>query len=237
MQKVYGWEDAEKKQTSQFKLSNQKSRRLHKDKCSLTIAATGGCSKMAGGLSEVLKKNKLESPIGDNYFQSIVIITDRDETDTESSFIRNMEEVLKNENVTVNGGIKNNQWITCEMETQTGDRLQMRLLVMVIPFEENGAMETFLLDAIANQDAYDKNIIEECKKFIDSTDTERRYLKGRRLITKAKFDAFFCVRTAAEQFNQRRDIIKNIPWEEYTTIQKDFKLLEDITNKDIIDIV
>lgn len=118
------------------------------------------------------------------------------------------------------------------MKTQTGDQIQMRLLVMVIPFEENGAMETFLLDAIAKQDAYDKNIIDECKIFIDSTDTQRRYLKGRRLITKAKFDTYFCVRTAAEQFNQRRDIIKNVPWENYAAIQKDFKLLEDITDSE-----
>lgn len=185
---------------------------------------------MAEGLSEVLKKNKLESPVGDNYFQSIVIITDRDETDTESDFILNMENVLKSEGVSMNQEIKNNQWITCKMETQAGDKIQIRLLVMVIPFEENGAMETFLLNAIASQDAYDKNIIEECRKFIDNTDTERRYLKGRRLITKAKFDAFFCVRTAAEQFSQRRDIIKNVPWESYIMIQKDFKLLENITD-------
>lgn len=187
---------------------------------------------MKEGLSEVLKKNKLESPIGDNYFQSIVILTDRDETDTESKFIRDMEAVLDCENVILNGEIKNNQWTACEMETGTGDKISMQLLVMVIPFEESGAMETFLLNAIASQDVYDKGIIEGCRNFIDNTDTQRRYLKGRRRITKAKFDAYFCVRTAAEQFSQRRDIIKNVPWEDYAAIQKDFKLLENITDSE-----
>ncbi len=118
------------------------------------------------------------------------------------------------------------------MTINAGIEIQMRLLVMVIPFEENGAMETFLLDAVADQDAYDKKIVEECRDFIDNTDTERRYLSKRRLITKAKFDAFFCVRTAAEQFNERSSIIKNIPWEDYTAIQKDFKLLEYITDSE-----
>lgn len=230
MQKVCGWEDTEKKQTGQFKLANQKSRRLHKDQYSLTIAAAGGCSRMAEGLSEVLKKNYMESPVDNNYFQSIVIITDRDETGTESSFIQSIKDVLTGEKIILSEKIENNQWTACEMVTQAGDRIQMKLLVMVIPFEKNGAMETFLLDAIASQDTYDKNIIEECKDFIDNTDAEHRYLTGRRLITKAKFDTFFCVRTAAEQFNQRRDIIKNIPWEKYTAIQKDFKLLENITD-------
>ena len=32
------------------------------------------------------------------------------------------------------------------------------------------------------------------------------------------------------QFGQRRDILKNVPWETYAAIQKDFKLLENITD-------
>lgn len=172
----------------------------------------------------------MESPVDDNYFESIVLITDHDEADTESSFIHDMKDVLKRSNVTLHGTITNNQWTICEMETQAGDQIRIQLLIMVIPFEEEGAMETFLLKAIADQNDYDKSIIEDCIDFVEHTDSEHRYLKGRRLITKAKFDAFFCVRTAAEQFNQRRDIIKNISWEGYAAIKKDLKQLEKITD-------
>lgn len=185
---------------------------------------------MAEGLSEVLKKNEMESPEGENYFQSIVIITDRDESDTEDSFIKKVEDVLSEEGVVLTDKIENNQWSECEMKTRADDQIRMKLLVMVIPFEENGAMETFLLNAIAKQDGYDNRIIEDCKNFVDNTDIDRKYLSKRRLVTKAKFDAYFCVRTAAEAFNQRRDIIKNVPWEDYAAIKKDFKLLEDITD-------
>lgn len=185
---------------------------------------------MAEGLSAVLKKNFLESPVDDNYFRSIVIITDHDDPGTESEVIQSIESVLAQDKVVIQGNVKNNHWSVCEMETQTGDKIQINLLLMVIPFEENGAMETFLLNAIASQDAYDKAIIDDCKNFVDHTDQNRRYLKGRRLVTKAKFDAYFCVRTAAEQFHQRRDIIKNIPWENYAAIQKDFALLKTITD-------
>ncbi|MDE7416261.1 MAG: hypothetical protein K2N44_08170 [Lachnospiraceae bacterium] len=227
MQKVCDWKDKGK---GQFRLSDQKSRLLEKGSCSLTIAAAGGCSKMAEGLSEVLKKNEMESPEGENYFQSIVIITDRDESDTEDSFIKKVEDVLSEEGVVLTDKIENNQWSECEMKTRADDQIRMKLLVMVIPFEENGAMETFLLNAIAKQDGYDNRIIEDCKNFVDNTDIDRKYLSKRRLVTKAKFDAYFCVRTAAEAFNQRRDIIKNVPWEDYAAIKKDFKLLEDITD-------
>lgn len=230
MQKACGWQDTEKSQTVQFRIANQKSRRLYKDGSTLTIAGVGGCYRMAEGLSEVLKKNYMESPVDDNYFRSIVIVTDRDDSGTECEFIQNMERVLAQEKAVFTEGLKNNQWSACEMETQAGDKIQFKLLVLVIPFDENGAMETFLLNAIASRDAYDKAIIDDCKTFVDNTDKGRRYLKGRRLITKAKFDAFFCVRTAAEQFCQRRDIIKNIPWENYAAIRKDFKMLETIVD-------
>lgn len=64
MQKAYNWEDKEK---GRFQLPNQKSRLLTKGNSSLTIAAAGGCSKMAEGLLEVLKKNEMEFPEGENY--------------------------------------------------------------------------------------------------------------------------------------------------------------------------
>lgn len=96
---------------------------------------------------------------------------------------------------------------------------------MIIPFEENGAMETFLLNAIAKENNYDKMIIEECNEFVEHVDPEKRYLSGRRLVTKAKFDTYFSVRTAAAQFRERQNILKNVKWEKYTALQEDFKLL------------
>ena len=84
--------------------------------------------------------------------------------------------------------------------------------MLVIPFEETGAMETFLLNAIAEQDEYDKYIINQCNAFVDNVDNQRKYLNKRRYITKAKFDVYFSVRTSAEQFNERRNIIKNVAW-------------------------
>lgn len=48
---------------------------------------------------------------------------------------------------------------------------------MVIPFDTTGALETFLLEAIAEQDEYDKEIINKGGMFVDSIDPEQRYLK------------------------------------------------------------
>lgn len=45
---------------------------------------------------------------------------------------------------------------------------------------------------------------------------------------KDKFDVYFSVRTAAEQFVERQNLLKNIPWEKYLLIQDSFKKFEDL---------
>lgn len=52
----------------------------------------------------------------------------------------------------------------------------MELLLLVIPFEDTGAMETFLLNAIANDSAYDTEIIRKGNQFVEEVDKERKYL-------------------------------------------------------------
>ena len=42
------------------------------------------------------------------------------------------------------------------MKNQLGIPEKFDILLLVIPFEKNGAMETFLLDAISNENPYDK---------------------------------------------------------------------------------
>lgn len=103
----------------------------------------------------------------------------------------------------------------------------MELLLLVIPFEDTGAMETFLLNAIANDSAYDAEIIRKGNQFVEEVDKERRYLTKRRYITKSKFDVYFSIRTAAEQFVERQNILKRVPWEQYSQIQEEFQKLKD----------
>lgn len=104
----------------------------------------------------------------------------------------------------------------------------MKLLLLVIPFESNGAMETFLLNSISIKDPYDATIIQKGNQFVESADPRKKYLNKNRYLTKAKFDVYFSVRTAAAQFTQRHDILKGIKWEEYIDVQGDLEKLADL---------
>ena len=108
------------------------------------------------------------------------------------------------------------------------DIINFRVLLLIIPFEEEGALETFLLKAIASKDEYDNEIIEKGNIFVETVDPQKKYLVRRRYVTKAKLDVYFSIRTPVDQFTERQNILKNINWEEYEYIQDSFKKLREL---------
>ena len=226
MRKVNGWEY---KSNKPIRINDVKVRvcELVKGDDKLSIIGCGGCSRIIETLDYVLDLNSVSAP--GECIDNIVIITDRDEVSTEVEFSNNIEEkmntyVVKSQDIM----LSNNMWKNYVYQNGYGDEQQVKLLLLVIPFEDTGAMETFLLNAIANNDEYDAKIISKCNSFVDCVDEQKRYLNKRRYVTKAKFDVYFSIRTSAEQFNERRDILKSVPWENYTFIQSSFAKLGEL---------
>lgn len=226
MRKVYGWEY---KKNDSVLINGYKARKcvLKKDRSELNIIGCGGCSRIPEGLQFILDSNSLSAE--DEAYNRIVIITDRDEVETESEFETIIATELGKQQIEWKDDISNDKWIDFHYENGQGDNCNAKLLLLVIPFEDTGAMETFLLDAIGKANPYDAKIISDCNQFVENVDNQKKYLNKRRYITKAKFDVYFSVRTAAEQFVERQNILKNIPWEDYAEIQNSFKKLDDLT--------
>ena len=228
MRKVHGWEY---KKNDSVLIKGYKARKcvLKKDRSELNIIGCGGCSRIPEGLQFILDSNSLSAE--DEAYDRIVIITDRDEVETESEFETIIATELGKQQIEWKDDILNDKWIDFHYENGQGDNCNAKLLLLVIPFEDTGAMETFLLDAIGKADSYDAKIIADCNQFVDNVDGAKKYLNKRRYITKAKFDVYFSVRTAAEQFVERQNILKNIPWEDYTSIQKSFEKLGELSEQ------
>ena len=226
MRKVHGWEY---KKNDNVLIKGYKARKcvLKKERSELNIIGCGGCSRIPEGLQFILDSNSLSAE--DEAYDRIVIITDRDEVETESEFETIIATELGKQQIEWKDDILNDKWIDFHYENGQGDNCNAKLLLLVIPFEDTGAMETFLLDAVGKSNPYDAKIISDCNQFVDNVDNQKKYLNKRRYITKAKFDVYFSVRTAAEQFVERQNILKNIPWEDYAEIQNSFKKLDDLT--------
>ena len=223
MKKVNNWNDYRNpEQMTVFKRVSE----LKKENDSLIIGESGGSSRILQCMDKILEINNLSS-MGEEY-NNIVIITDRDEIDTEDNFLLNIQEILNDRDAEYSSISKANEWIDIVQKNGFGEEITIRILPLVIPFNTTGALETFLLQAIAEQDEYDREIIEKGEEFVENVDPEQRYLNKRRYVTKAKFDVYFSVRTAVDQFIDRRNILKDVQWENYVLIQNDFSKLAEL---------
>jgi len=203
---------------------------LH-DEDYLLIAQTGGCTKLCPCLNKLITLIKRAGNTAE-LIDKIVIISDRDEFDSAVNFIDDINNLLGAYQVEVLNQMQENQWVKCNIENDVKEVVSFEIMLLLIPFETTGALETFLLEAVAKSDDYDKNLIVKGTQFVDTIDPEKKYLTKRRHKTKAKFDIYFSIRTPVEQFSERQNILRNINWEEYEHIQESFKMLKELhTNR------
>ncbi|HVJ50267.1 hypothetical protein [Desulfitobacterium sp.] len=196
----------------------------------LCIRSAGGVSKIPTILEQVLDLNQLGSF---SKYERILVISDRDEVGTEQKFITDLSVKFKNFNVVFSSYIEHNSWNKATysdvLKEESQEVSRVEFLPLIIPFEETGAIETFLLDGLCENSEKedelktDKIIIEQCRTFIDNINCNEKYLCHRREKTKAKFQTVFVVRTPADDFNQRQSLLRSVPWERYETVQNGFK--------------
>ncbi len=206
LRKAYGWKDGGRDLILEKKFKPM--RVLKKTNDILKIGGCKGCTELLSKLSFVLDMNNISADDGAE-FERIVLITDRDEQNTEQNFISGIMNVLSDNHVRVKG-LSNNQWCDGTYINGRGKELQMKLL---------------LLDSVAADDPYDAGMISKCNLFVDHIDPQKRYLHQRRHVTKAKFNVYFSVRAAEEQFVERQSVLMSVKWEQYSGIQKDFRKL------------
>lgn len=224
MEKVNGW-TYERKINLGSVFKRAKRMKLGQD--ILDIGATEGCSNIPACLEEVFDTMRNEAVLTES-INKIVIVTDRDEISSESNMISRITVSANTYGISFEENLENNKWTGIQYLNGRQILCRSELLLLMIPFEEEGALETFLLNAVSSGDGYDRNIIIQGNHFVDSADPENRYLSKRRYRTKAKFDVFFCIRTALEQFEERRSVLKAIPWEDYERVQVSFQKLRDL---------
>ncbi len=226
MRKVCAWNDYRESSFRDDK-NKIKARELKKRNNILTVLSSGGCTQISKRLDSFLKKNSFASN-KDETFSKIVIISDNDDEKENNQIQSDINSVLEKYSIKKDVKLENRKWQLIKMYNSLLEEISVKVLLLLIPFEEHGAIETFLLNAIAEKDDYDKTIIEKGNNFVETVDCEERYLKHRRDKTKAKMDVYFSVRTSAEQFTERQNILKNIDWENYEKIQECFSELKKL---------
>lgn len=230
MIKANGWKDfksSDKKKNPSFKpkeIENAESRDFEKGYDMLTICSCGGCGNIKAVFEAVIRRNQNEND-DDARYSKIVVLTDNDEDGVEKKIISDLISASG-----VDAKISNRNWTRLSFSDMVGDSFDTDLLLLVIPFDEHGALETFLLNSVSEQNPYDAEIIRKAREFVGNADPEKRYLTHRGFKTKAELYAYFSIRIdySKEQFKQRKSILKNVPWEKYENMQESFKELRKL---------
>ncbi len=226
LEKVHSWTRVSG--SSFHAVSGAWSNQFRKGENTLIISETKGCSRLAEGLATAIQRNENAAPGSkEDFFDRIIIFTDNDETDSPAKIFGDIKEQLKSTSVSIPTDIQKNLWNKLYLQAIEGVK-EVELYVMFIPFDENGALETYLLHCIGNSDPYDKSIIDKGNAFVETVDPDEKYLTQRRLKTKAKFDVYFSIRTAIDQYAERQNILKSVAWEQYDTIRSDFKVFAEL---------
>jgi hypothetical protein len=191
-------------------------------------AAAEGCEAVVLTLSEKLSGTYQSAIIAAQDYDNVVVVTDRDDDDTEKMMLGRLSATLDEGGARGEFALACGEWSQYVVKTRLGLEVPFRMNVLFVPTEGNGAMETFLLDAVGRRDPYDGAIVARCKDFVDGADPEGRYLTKRGYVTKAVFDAFFSIRTTVDQFAERQRVLLSVDWENYAAVNEGFSVLAEL---------
>jgi len=185
----------------------------------LVICAVGGKDMFGVFIEHKVIPAMLDS----NMFSKVALVTDRDDRDIESicHSIQNMFSA-------VIPYVKNNTWTENIFHTRSKREASVEFLLLVIPTDKEGALETLLIDSISAQE-YDKPIVQKANKYIaDVEPYAAKYIGKTRLKLKACLGVIWATQYPEKIFSFIDEQIRSVKWEDSKTISQCFKELEKI---------
>lgn len=169
-------------------------------------------------------KTKIKPPLVTvSAFEKIAIVTDRDDRtidDIKKSLINSMDKFFTN--------MQDREWCENNYTDAFGMGKTVQLLLSVIPKKHAGALETVILEAIA-EDPYDKNIVEKTAVFVEKMRAEaEKYIGSERLQLKAHLGVTWAVQYPEKVFSLIDEQIRNVPWEKYESLKECFGMVAEI---------
>lgn len=155
-------------------------------------------------------------------FSKIALIVDHDD-ETEAEIIQRIQSELP----LVARNAEQNAWVIHDYENGYHETQQLDFLLLIIPKDREGALETLLLSAIS-EDPYDKNIVDRSKEFVERIAPEAdRYIGKRRLVLKAYLGVTWAIQSPQKVFQFIDNQLRDTPWEKSETLRGTFeKILE-----------
>ncbi len=225
LEKLSGWthmKKAEKKMSIATDEKNNESAFWYsRNEDGLLICGVGGKNNFGSFFSSKIYEVICNYPAAET-FQKIVVVKDKD-TDQISDIERRIQDDLN----PISVGIQNNTWVSGQFTDAFNIDRTIEILGLVIPFDQDGALETVLLDSL-REDENKKEIVENSENFVEQIkDVAKEFVYNPRMELKAKLGVTFAVLSPMKVFSFIDEIIRTVEWEESPHITRLFeKIIE-----------
>ena len=185
----------------------------------LLICGVGG----KDNFGSFINSKVVPAMIDGNVFSKIAIVTDRDDRE-ESSIYQSFQSMLK----PIVSNVADNVWTDNHYANSFGQEKVVDFLLLIIPSDKEGALETTLMDAIAEVE-YDRAIVESSTKFVASiAPIASKYIGKNRLKLKACLGVIWSIQSPEKIFSFIDEQIRMVKWEDSELISQCFSKLREI---------
>lgn len=192
----------------------------------LAIWSVGGKDNFFNAFQSI-KEINLNQP--EYAINQVFIIQDRDNSEIESA-VEEIRFTLKDSGINVER-LNNNALNTWDFESE-GENYITDIIPIVLPFDEQGAIETLLMRAISESSEEEKYIVNEANKYIEGFFIPEkklsRFLTHEREILKAKFSTVISVTNPDRSTATFNTLLMSHSWEEKEEIKKHFQILNEL---------
>lgn len=185
----------------------------------LAIWGVGGITQIPDKLKIVVERNCRElNP--DNRFERLVLLFDHD--DSSEICLKKARRWVADSGVVLSNTLAFGKWTRAEFELKStpAAKAQLHVLPLVLPPDNSGALETFLIASLKQLSEHDKQLAIAAENFIGNLPNlpKRTYLNHRRLPDKACLGTILAVFSPDRIFKRIDKQLADIPWEQLESV-------------------
>ena len=161
--------------------------------------------------------------ISDHLVEAVVIITDHDDEGAErerpQAIVDAIYSIVGNSNKSTDMNTVLNKWQSIEFTGSFSLKISIKYCYLLVPLDSQGALETFMLNALSEKDEARKEVIDQVEFFISNFKSEQ-YLRKRREQIKAELGISISVFNPERMFDTMMELINQVDWTNFDETEK-----------------
>lgn len=200
--------------------NGQKVISLEKGADTVAVWCVGGKDAFSETISVLL--NKIIGTYPFDPVNSIVIMRDRD-NESDDEILSQLQQWVSSEEILINKSI------TVWSKEIDGIPVSVNITPLIIPFSEEGAIETVLMHSVSERDAEGAVVVDEANSYIaklcERPEIGTNYLTHERQILKARYASTIAVTNPGHSTSLFQDMVMACPWEESPYVKEHFDVI------------